>query len=103
MGILNNYKTNQLTEDELIADLERIDLSMDNKTLVTLELVRRRLVDAISTIKQLDKSIAKLEKTMVAIDAKNERLQMRILWLTVIGVIFTATQVVQVIDIINRW
>jgi len=58
---------------------------------------------AVVEICKLKKSITKLEETIVSLDNKNEKLQRRILWLTVVGVVFTATQIVQIVDIIVKW
>ena len=58
---------------------------------------------AVVEICKLKKSITKLEETIVLLDNKNEKLQKRIFWLTVVGVVFTATQIVQIIDIVVKW
>lgn len=58
---------------------------------------------AVVEICKLKKSITKLEETIVSLDSKNEKLQKRIFWLTVVGVIFTATQIVQIVDIVVKW
>lgn len=52
---------------------------------------------------RLKVAIQGLEKTIVKLDGKNEKLQKRIFWLTVVGLIFTATQIVQVLEIIKTW
>ena len=53
--------------------------------------------------RRLKTSLQGLEKTIVNLDGKNEKLQKQIFWLTLVGLIFTATQIVQVIDIIKNW
>src|SRR3989344_3769714 len=53
--------------------------------------------------RRLKTSLQCLEKTIVNLDGKNEKLQKQIFWLTLVGLIFTATQIVQVIDIIKNW
>lgn len=62
-----------------------------------------RIELAVVEISKLKKSITKLEETIVSLDNKNEKLQKRLLWLTGVGIIFTATQIVQIIDIIGKW
>lgn len=62
-----------------------------------------RIELAVIELGKLKKSITKLETTIVLLDNKNQKLQKRIFWLTVVGVIFTTTQIVQVIDIICTW
>ncbi len=46
--------------------------------------------------------LKKLQETIVSLDEKNEKLQKRIFWLTVVGVALATTQIIQVIDIIRR-
>lgn len=53
--------------------------------------------------RRLKTSIQSLEKTIVSLDGKNEKLQKRILWLTVVGVALAATQIFQVIEIVRGW
>jgi len=53
--------------------------------------------------RRLKTAIQSLEKTIVNLDGKNEKLQKRIFWLTVVGLIFTATQIVQVLEIVKTW
>jgi hypothetical protein len=43
MGILSNYKINELRDEELQKDLDRNDLLPDLKALVVSELTRRRI------------------------------------------------------------
>ena len=62
-----------------------------------------RIELAVVEICKLKKSITKLEETIVSLDNKNEKLQKRIFWLTVVGLVFTATQIFQVIDIVVKW
>lgn len=62
-----------------------------------------RIELAVVEICKLKKSITKLEETIVSLDSKNEKLQKRIFWLTVVGVVFTATQIVQIVDIVVKW
>ena len=62
-----------------------------------------RIKKAVIEISGLKGAVSSLEKTIVNLDGKNEKLQIRIFWLTVVGVALAATQVVQVIDIIKNW
>lgn len=62
-----------------------------------------RIELAVVEICKLKNSISQLENTIVTLDNKNEKLQKRILWLTVVAALFTVVQVIQVIDIIYRW
>lgn len=62
-----------------------------------------RIELAVVEICKLKKSITKLEETIVSLDNKNEKLQKRIFWLTVVGVVFTATQIIQIVDIVVKW
>lgn len=52
---------------------------------------------------RLKTAIQGLEKTIVNLDGKNEKLQKRIFWLTVVGVTLAAVQFIQVIEIIKGW
>lgn len=62
-----------------------------------------RIKKAVIEINSLRSAVAGLEKTIVNLDDKNEKLQKRIFWLTVVGVALAATQLVQVLDIIKTW
>lgn len=62
-----------------------------------------RIKKAVIEISGLKSAIASLEKTIVNIDGKNEKLQKQIFWLTVVGVALAATQIIQVIYIIKNW
>ena len=62
-----------------------------------------RIKKAVIEINSLKSAVASLEKTIVNLDDKNEKLQRRIFWLTVVGVALAATQLVQVLDIIKTW
>jgi len=53
--------------------------------------------------RRLKVAVQSLEKTILNLDSKNEKLQKRIFWLTVVGLIFTATQIVQVLEIVKTW
>src|SRR3989338_4137974 len=53
--------------------------------------------------RRLKTAVQSLEKTIINLDSKNEKLQKRIFWLTVVGLIFTATQIVQVFEIVKTW
>ena len=53
--------------------------------------------------RRLKTALQGLEKTIVNLDGKNEKLQKQIFWLTVVGLIFTATQIVQVLEIVKTW
>lgn len=62
-----------------------------------------RIKKAVIEINILRSAVASLEKTIVNLDDKNEKLQKRIFWLTVVGVTLATTQLVQVLDIIKTW
>jgi hypothetical protein len=62
-----------------------------------------RIKKAVIEINALKEAISGLEKTIVNLDEKNEKLQKRFFWLTVVGVVLAATQVVQVIEIVHSW
>ena len=62
-----------------------------------------RIKKAVIEINALKGVVSSLEKTIVSLDEKNEKLQKRIFWLTVVGVALAATQVVQVVEIIGSW
>lgn len=62
-----------------------------------------RIELAVVEICKLKKSITKLEETIVSLDSKNEKLQKRIFWLTVVGIALAATQIFQVADIVISW
>lgn len=62
-----------------------------------------RIKKAVIEINSLKSAVSSLEKTIVNLDSKNEKLQKRIFLLTVVGVALATTQIVQVIDIIKRW
>src|SRR3989304_7969800 len=51
--------------------------------------------------RRLKPAVQSLEKTIVNLDGKNEKLQKRIFWLTVVGVALAATQIVQVLEIVK--
>ena len=59
--------------------------------------------NAVISINSLKGAVASLEKTIVNLDGKNEKLQKRIFWLTVVGVALAATQIIQVLEIIKTW
>lgn len=52
---------------------------------------------------RLKTAVQGLKKTIINLDGKNEKLQKQIFWLTFISLVFTATQIVQVVEIINTW
>lgn len=62
-----------------------------------------RIELAVVEICKLKKSITKLEETIVSLDNKNEKLQKRIFWLTVVGIALAATQLFQIADIVVSW
>ncbi len=62
-----------------------------------------RIKKAVIEINSLKGAIVSLEKTIVNLDEKNGKLQKRIFWLTVVGVVLAATQIVQVLEIIRNW
>jgi len=47
--------------------------------------------------------ICKLKKTIILLDNKNEKLQKRIFWLTIVGLVLAASQIIQVLDTIVNW
>lgn len=53
--------------------------------------------------RRLKTALQGLEKTIVNLDSKNEKLQKQIFWLTVVGVALAATQIFQVIEIVRGW
>lgn len=62
-----------------------------------------RIKKTVIEIDRLKNAVVSLEKTIVNLDKKNEKLQKQIFWLTIIGVALAATQIVQMIDIIKNW
>ncbi len=62
-----------------------------------------RIKKAVIEINSLKSAVASLEKTIVNLDEKNEKLQKRIFWLTVVGVALAATQIIQVVEIFRGW
>lgn len=62
-----------------------------------------RIKKAVIAIDSIRSAIASLEKTILDLNNKNERLQRQIFWLTVIGVTLAAIQIIQVLDIIKTW
>ena len=62
-----------------------------------------RIKKAVIEINGLKSAVASLEKTIVNLSCKNEKLQKRIFWLTVVGVTLAATQVVQFKTILGKW
>lgn len=62
-----------------------------------------RIKKAVIEINRLKDAVISLEKTIVNLDGKNEKLQKRIFWLTIVGVALAATQIVQVVYIIKNW
>lgn len=62
-----------------------------------------RLELMVDEAEKLTSAIGKLEGTIVGLDTKNGRLQNRVFWLTVVGVVLAAFQLVQVVQIIIGW
>lgn len=62
-----------------------------------------RLKKVVIAVRSLESAVAKLEKTFIALDEKNGKLQNRIFWLTMVSAFLAATQIVQVIDVIKDW
>lgn len=62
-----------------------------------------RIKKAVIEINSLKGAVTSLEKTIINLDGKNEKLQKRILWLTVVGVALAATQIIQILEIIKTW
>ena len=62
-----------------------------------------RIKKAVIEINNLKGAVASLEKTIVNLDDKNEKLQKWIFWLTVVGVALAATQIIQVLEIVKTW
>ena len=59
-----------------------------------------RLKKTVLELRSLKDAITKLEKTIVCLDKENEKLQKRIFWLTIIGVIFTALQAIDTFKLV---
>jgi len=78
--------------DEILANIHLYDWVDKVSIQANVEMSRR-----------LKTAVQGLEKTIVNLDGKNEKLQKRIFWLTVVGLIFTATQIIQVLEIIKTW
>lgn len=53
--------------------------------------------------RRLKEATSKFEKTMIAIDRENAKLQRKVFVLSVIAVILAVTQIVPMVDIIIRW
>jgi len=62
-----------------------------------------RLKKSVLEMRSLINAVSSLENTIVNLNGKNEKLQSRIFWLTIVGVILAATQVIPVINIIRHW
>ncbi len=62
-----------------------------------------RLQKADIEINSLKSAVVSLEKTIVNLDKKNEKLQKRIFWLTIVSVTLAATQIIQVLDVVKTW
>lgn len=62
-----------------------------------------RLELMVEQIEKLIVAIAQLEHTIVVLDEKNGKLQNKIFWLTIIGVVLATLQIIQAIDIIRGW
>lgn len=62
-----------------------------------------RIKKAVIEINSLKSVVTSLEKTIVNLDEKNEKLQKRIFWLTVVGVALAATQLIQVLGMVKTW
>lgn len=62
-----------------------------------------RIKKAVIEINSLKSAITSLEKTIVNLDEKNGKLQNRIFWLTIVGVVLAATQIIPVVEIIRSW
>ncbi len=62
-----------------------------------------RIKKAVIGINSLKDSIVSLEKTIVNLDNKNEKLQNRLFWLTIVGLVLAATQVVPFFETIKHW
>ncbi len=61
-----------------------------------------RIKRAIIKLGELGDAVKSLERTIVNLDNKNKTLQKRIFWLTVVGVALTATQLIELLDILKR-
>jgi len=62
-----------------------------------------RLKKVVIEINGLKSAVSKLEKTIVSLNSENGKLQRQIFWLTIIGVVLAATQIVQVLDTVKNW
>lgn len=62
-----------------------------------------RLKKTVLELRSLKDAIARLERTIVGLDEKNEKLGIRIYWLTIVGVILAGVQIVEAINVILGW
>ena len=47
--------------------------------------------------------VESLEKNIIHFDGKNQKLQNKIFWLTVVGVVLSTTQIIQAVDVVRNW
>ena len=57
----------------------------------------------IQTLRNLTTKLGKLEKTIIKLNRLNGKLDNKVFWLTVVAVVLSAFQLIQVIDIVIRW
>lgn len=62
-----------------------------------------RLEIMVVQTEKLTTAIGKLEQTIIDLDTKNSRLQGKIFWLTIVGIVLTATQIIPAIETILKW
>lgn len=62
-----------------------------------------RLKKTVLELRSLKDAIGKLEKTIVGLDEKNEKLQTRIFWLTIVALALAALQVLEVVKLFVDW
>lgn len=93
MGVLNNHRLNELTDEELEEDLDR-DLLPDLKGVVLSQLLKRRIQDTIKVIKGLDQSIKNFNKASAHQTERMIRLTKWIIALTIAMLVGLLIQII---------
>lgn len=90
--------------DSLDEDLEEL---LGRTTTGSHEIRNKAIGDAevrnIQTLRNLTTKLGKLEKTIIKLNRLNGKLDNKVFWLTVVAVVLSAFQLIQVIDIVIRW
>lgn len=90
--------------DKLDDDLEAL---MDRTTTGAHEIRNKAIGEAevrnIQTLRNLTTKLGKLEKTIIKLNRQNGKLDNKVFWLTVIAVVLSVLQLIQVIEIVTRW